>query len=684
MLSLLSACGGGGGGSTAGGAAVTTAPQEYRMWKCTIYRKTDGFTGIQYWGSCPNNNWRLKADQPVFTSKAVCEDAIRTLKVSDPKIYDNSEEDRTRGWAVKLWCFEPDTKPPAVLAVSPADLSTGFPIEGSRLRVDFSDNMDGATITTSSFTLTDAAGTLVAGTVVYGYDQRVAVFRSDAALEYVTTYTARLTTDITDKVGNPLPEEYVWSFTTQDIPVPPADETAPQLAIKSPQADSVCAVGDGVISARFNEPVLAAAGAFTLEDSSGALVDGAVTVSDALATFTPTLALGSNEVYTARLTNALTDLAGNALSPTDWSFRTELAPEGTWLPIATPEIFAGRTGHRAVWTGSAMIVWGGINWQHPEFPWLQYLNDGAQYDPTLDRWTGISTLNAPRGRVQHTATWTGTELIVWGGSFGPASTNTGGRYDPATDTWSATSTIDAPSARANHTAIWTGSELIIWGGTGKNDGARYDPATDTWSPLSSINAPSVRDGHKAVFDGQRMLIWGGQSAAASVATDGAQYDPVADVWTPLPSQNAPGGNGPYEPASVVSTGTDMLVWLPKIEWNYDQLTDDWYSVYVSETRRFNYQDQQWLTVVDGCNPQATPHAVWLNDRMLSWNTSYQLGQTYNAILDTWAPIPPYPDTFGGGATALVAGDQVIVWGGRNVADAGTRDAATNLGYRLVF
>ena len=128
----------------------------------------------------------------------------------------------------------------------------------------------------------------------------------------------------------------------------------------------------------------------------------------------------------------------------------------------------------------------------------------------------------------------------------------------------------------------------------------------------------------------------------------------------------------------------MLVWLPKKEWNYDQLTDDWYSVYVSETRRFNYQDQQWLTVVDGCNPQATPHAVWLNDRMLSWNTSYQLGQTYNAILDTWAPIPPYPDTFGGGATALVAGDQVIVWGGRNVADAGTRDVATNLGYRLVF
>jgi hypothetical protein len=32
------------------------------------------------------------------------------------------------------------------------------------------------------------------------------------------------------------------------------------------------------------------------------------------------------------------------------------------------------------------------------------------------------------------------------------------------DTWTATSTDGAPSARRNHTAVWTGSEMIIWGG----------------------------------------------------------------------------------------------------------------------------------------------------------------------------------------------------------------------------
>jgi len=32
------------------------------------------------------------------------------------------------------------------------------------------------------------------------------------------------------------------------------------------------------------------------------------------------------------------------------------------------------------------------------------------------------------------------------------------------DTWTTTSVINAPWARIEHTAIWTGSEMIMWGG----------------------------------------------------------------------------------------------------------------------------------------------------------------------------------------------------------------------------
>ena len=37
---------------------------------------------------------------------------------------------------------------------------------------------------------------------------------------------------------------------------------------------------------------------------------------------------------------------------------------------------------------------------------------------------------APTARIAHTAIWTGTRMIVWGGSNGLNYFNTGGRYTP--------------------------------------------------------------------------------------------------------------------------------------------------------------------------------------------------------------------------------------------------------------
>src|SRR5438552_8409663 len=83
---------------------------------------------------------------------------------------------------------------------------------------------------------------------------------------------------------------------------------------------------------------------------------------------------------------------------------------------------------------------------------------------TDDTWTPTSLTNAPAGRRWHTAVWTGSEMIVWGGLSSSGLLNTGGRYNPSTDSWTATSTTNAPSARSTHTAVWTGSEMIVWGG----------------------------------------------------------------------------------------------------------------------------------------------------------------------------------------------------------------------------
>src|SRR3954469_9032711 len=56
--------------------------------------------------------------------------------------------------------------------------------------------------------------------------------------------------------------------------------------------------------------------------------------------------------------------------------------------------------------------------------------------------------------------------------------------------------------RIFHSAIWTYSEMIIWGGGSEhqfyNSGGIYDPVRDQWRPVSEKSAPSGRWGHAAV------------------------------------------------------------------------------------------------------------------------------------------------------------------------------------------
>src|ERR1019366_4645529 len=94
------------------------------------------------------------------------------------------------------------------------------------------------------------------------------------------------------------------------------------------------------------------------------------------------------------------------------------------------------------------------------------LNDGGRYNPTANSWTAVTTNGAPAGRYFHTAVWTGSEMIVWGGvgsGYGGVF-NAGGRYSPTANSWTAVTTTGAPAARYQHTAVWTGSEMIVWGG----------------------------------------------------------------------------------------------------------------------------------------------------------------------------------------------------------------------------
>jgi len=233
--------------------------------------------------------------------------------------------------------------------------------------------------------------------------------------------------------------------------------------------------------------------------------------------------------------------------------------EDTWTPTNLTGAPDGRVSHTAVWTGSEMIVWGGDDENSLE------INTGGRYNPSTDSWTAAtSTTNAPEARVYNTAVWTGSEMIVWGGenfSVVPPFYNTGGKYNPVTDSWTPTSTTNAPEGRDFHTAVWTGSEMIVWGGwdenlTPLNTGGRYNPSADSWTATSTTNAPEGRLFHTAVWTGSEMIVWGGERANLVPLNTGGRYNPSTNSWTATSTSNAPDARS----APAVWTGSNMIVW----------------------------------------------------------------------------------------------------------------------------
>jgi N-acetylneuraminic acid mutarotase len=228
----------------------------------------------------------------------------------------------------------------------------------------------------------------------------------------------------------------------------------------------------------------------------------------------------------------------------------------TWTATNTTNAPEGRGSQSTVWTGSELIIWGGFDGTYD-------LNTGGRYNPITDSWTPTSTTNAPTARADHSAVWTGSEMIFWGGTgcSNNCNFNTGGRYNPGTDSWTTTSTMNAPAARWEHRAVWTGSEMIVWGGSDDmnylHTGGRYSPATDTWMATSLVSVAPGRIANTAVWSGSEMIVWGGVDETFNDCNTGGRYNPAADSWTATTIANAPSARDSH---TAVLTGTEMIVW----------------------------------------------------------------------------------------------------------------------------
>jgi hypothetical protein len=234
---------------------------------------------------------------------------------------------------------------PTVTAVAPVNNATGVPINNTIITAAFSEPM--APITGgATFTVTCAAPCVnPTGTVALDATNRIATFTLTPAstLAPATLYTATVTGATSLATGLALASPYVWHFTTGIT----ADTTRPRVTLTAPATTSPGPTPgvptNTAITAVFTEEMAPAsimlAGTFTVTCAAPCVSpvgDVSYAVGTGTAVFTPRAVLTASTTYTATITTAATDLAGNQLAGNQaalpaasnyvWTFTTAAAP----------------------------------------------------------------------------------------------------------------------------------------------------------------------------------------------------------------------------------------------------------------------------------------------------------------------------------------------------------------------
>ena len=222
---------------------------------------------------------------------------------------------------------------PIAAAAVPPIVVDRAPVRGAALRpegvveIAFDRPMDTKTIQ-AAFALQPAGGKAIAGQTTWP-NERTMRFQPTQALARNTAYDVVLTQDATDTNGTPLGEPHVFRFFTTGFL---------EVAQVIPAHGTTDVETDGAITVMLNRPVVPLTTLGQQKDLPQPLVLDPPVVGEgewlntSIYIFRPSKLMAGGTTYAARVTAGLTDAAGDALLPDDftWQFVTT-APKVVWV-----------------------------------------------------------------------------------------------------------------------------------------------------------------------------------------------------------------------------------------------------------------------------------------------------------------------------------------------------------------
>jgi len=516
-----------------------------------------------------------------------------------------------------------DITPPTVNSVTPQNEATKVS-RTAAVTATFDEDLFAVSVDNISFSLSDGSGAVPA-TISLNSATEVTL-QANSKLSNLTSYTATLTTNLTDMSGNALNQNYAWSFTTEDggwsnaalVEVGADDAALPQLAMDdSGNALAVWMQGDDILANRY----------------SG--TDGSWGTATIIET----------EDGRAHLPNIAIDSNGNAWAVWVQSHDSEFS---IWANRFSVDVDNGS------WGQAVLIEQIDNDAIHPEIAvdnsgnalavWAQQNDAGAAYNIWANRYSVNNN------------SWGSAEMIE--GSTGDA------KYSKV-----------AVDDSGNAVAVWherESSEYRIWAN-------RYNVSNDSWGEAERIGSgggdgnphPSGSTINRIEFtpeisvdsNGNALTVWS-QIDATQDNIWANRFSVANDSWGTATMIENDAGDARRPAISVDGNGNALVVW-----YQFDGLRD------TTRFNHYNVADSSWGTaaLIETDAGQAYFHQITHDNSgnaLAVWQEADSgvfsiRASRYNASNSSWEASALIEADAGGAETPQIAidgsGNALAVW-----------------------